>query len=286
MKTMGRKLLVIDRYPAVYRYLRRRFSDQGYDIAGLPEPEHAQAMVAALSPDIVVVATDLLTGKDAALIRQIRRVASVPILGLLPGSRAEDAIHALDAGVDDCIAQPFSLEELAARLRNMLTKELVRHGLMSGVVSDLLRIDFVARRIWCNRREIVLSEVEFRLLQLLVTADGAVVASTELRCGIFGADGSDTVGGLRSVVWSLRNKIEADPHRPVHIQTVWRVGYRFSSGMRDVAQPRPARASKPLVDGAWLDQGLAAQHLGNGTEWQAGLQDVRSGRVSFLVHGG
>ena len=172
MKTMGRKLLVIDRYPSVYRYLRRRFSDQGYDIAGLPEPEHAQAMVAALSPDIVVVATDLLTGKDAALIRQIRRVASVPILGLLPGSRAEDAIHALDAGVDDCIAQPFSLEELAARLRNMLTRELVRHGLMPGVVSDLLRIDFVTRRIWRNRREIVLSEVEFRLLQLLVTATG------------------------------------------------------------------------------------------------------------------
>jgi two-component system KDP operon response regulator KdpE len=243
MKTIRRKLLMIDRYPAVYRYLRRRFSGEGYDITGLQAPEQASAMVAELSPDIVVLATDLLTGKGAALIQHIRSVTSVPILGLLPGSHAEDAVRALDAGVDDCIAQPFSLEEFAVRLRNLLRKELVRRGFKPGITSGVLQIDLVARRIWHNSREIILSDIEFRLLQLLVTADGGVVASKDLRRGLFGAYSGDAVGALRSVVWSLRNKIESDPHRPVHIQTVWSVGYRFSlrCGQCRPAMPRSRR---------------------------------------------
>ncbi|MGA3400888.1 MAG: response regulator transcription factor [Acetobacteraceae bacterium] len=286
MKTIRRKLLMIDRYPAVYRYLRRRFSGEGYDITGLQAPEQASAMVAELSPDIVVLATDLLTGKGAALIQHIRSVTSVPILGLLPGSHAEDAVRALDAGVDDCIAQPFSLEEFAVRLRNLLRKELVRRGFKPGITSGVLQIDLVARRIWHNSREIILSDIEFRLLQLLVTADGGVVASKDLRRGLFGAYSGDAVGALRSVVWSLRNKIESDPHRPVHIQTVWSVGYRFSLGVANVAQPCPARGDTHLRDGEWTDRTVIAQQMGNGAEWQARLRDTRSDRVSFYVHGG
>ncbi len=286
MMLTRRKLLVIDRYPAVYRYLRRRFSGEGYDIAGIQEPEQASATVAEWSPDILVVATDLLAGEGAPLIKQIRRVTSVPILGLLPGSHAEDAVRALDAGVDDCIAQPFSLEEFAVRLRNMLRKDLVRRGFKPSVASDLLQVDLVARRIWRGTHEIVLSDIAFRLLQLLVAADGGVVASKDLRDGIFGAHRGDTIGALRSVVWALRNKVELDPHRPMHIQTIWSVGYRFASGMAYASRPRLARVGHHLRDDEWTDQEATAQPLGNGAEWQASLQEARLGRVSFFVHGG
>ena len=229
MSLTRRKLLVIDTDPATYRYLRRWLSREGYDIAGVQQSELAPARVAEWNPDILVMATDLLAAEGTSLIRSIKTVTAVPIIGLLPGSDAADAIQAFNAGVDDCIAKPFGLEELAARLRKMLRHDMLRRGLKPSFTSGELQVDLVARRVRRDGHDRVLSGIQVKLLQLLMAADGGVVALKDLLQGLWGAHGENRVGALRSAICSLRNKVEENPHRPMHILTAPRVGYRLAS---------------------------------------------------------
>ncbi len=186
-------------------------------------------MISEWCPDILMLETDLLTGDSVSLIQDIKAITDIPILGLLPGSVVEDVIEALDAGVDDCIANPFSLEELAARLRKMLRRDLLRRGLKPKFTSGELQIDLLAGRIRRGDHEFLLSDIQIRLLQRLIAADGGVVAIRELVQELWGAHDSSKIGALRRAIWLVRNKIETDPHRPVHILTEVRVGYRLAS---------------------------------------------------------
>jgi two-component system KDP operon response regulator KdpE len=238
MRLSRTKLLVVDTDPAIYRYLRRRLSCEGYDIAWVQQPELAPARAAEWSPDVLVMATDLLAAEGALLIRAIKMVRPIPIIGLLPGADAADAIQALNAGVDDCIAKPFSLKELAARLRKMLRQDMLQRGLKPRFTSGELQVDLVARRVRRDGHELVLSDIQVKLLQLLMAADGGVVAQRDLLQGLWGVHGGKKVGALRSAISSLRNKIEANSHRPMHILTEPHIGYRLASPQRDRVGPR------------------------------------------------
>lgn len=236
------KLLVIDADPATYRYLRRRLSPEGYDIVGVQQPELAPARVAEWNPDVVVMATDRLAAEGALFIRAIKMVTPVPIIGLLPGSDAADAIQAFNAGVDDCIAKPFSLGELAARLRKALRQDMLRRGLLPSFTSGELHVDLVARRVRRDGHDRVLSGIQVKLLQLLMAADGGVVTVKDLLQGLGGVHGGNQVGALRSAICSLRNKVEANPHRPMHILTTPRIGYRLASpSTTNVSGPSQSR---------------------------------------------
>jgi two-component system KDP operon response regulator KdpE len=229
MSLTRRRLLVIDTDPGTYRYLRRRLSREGYDIAGVELLELAAARAAKWRPDILVMATDLLVAEGALLISAIKKVAPVPIIGLLPGADPADAIQAFDAGVDDCIAKPFSLKELAARLRKMLRQDMLLRGLKPRFTSGELQVDLVAGRVHRDGHDLVLSGIQIKLLQLLMAADGGVVALKDLLQGLWGANGGNRVGALRSAICSLRHKVEMNPHQPMHILTEPRIGYRLAS---------------------------------------------------------
>jgi two-component system, OmpR family, KDP operon response regulator KdpE len=239
MRLTRRKLLVVDTDPATYRYLRRRLSCEGYDIAGLERPDLTPARAAEWHPDILLMATDLLTAEGALLIKAIKMVRSIPIIGLLPGSDPADAIEALNAGVDDCIAKPFSLKELAARLRKMLRQDMLQRGLKPSFTSGELQVDLVARRVRRDGHEFVLSDMQVKLLQLLMAADGGVVAQRDLLQGLWGVRGGNKVSALRGAIYSLRNKVEADSHKPRYILTEPHIGYRLTSPRRPPSPANP-----------------------------------------------
>jgi two-component system, OmpR family, KDP operon response regulator KdpE len=224
-----RRLLVIDTDPAIYRYLRRRLSRKGYEVAYLQQLALAPARVAEWNPDILILATDLLASEGADLIRAVKRVTPVLILGLLPGSDLADAMPALNAGVNDCIAQPFSLQELAARLDNLLRQDMLGRGLNPSFTSGALQVDLVAGRVQRDGHEFVLSGIQVKLLQLLIAAEDGVVALKDLVQCCRGLPAGNRVQALRSAIYSLRNKVEANPHKPMHILTAPRRGYRLAS---------------------------------------------------------
>ena len=220
-----RKLLVIDDDPAICRYLRRGLTHQGYDVAETQRGSML-ARIDEWQPDAVLL--DLAPLHARSGIQIIRARSSVPLIGLTPSEDPQIIIAALDAGVDVCVAKPFSLEELAAHIRTALRRSVWRRGGTPYLNLPSLQIDLVFRRIYCGGCSHSLSGRQFQLLKLLLDADGRVLTHRDLVHAIWGHDGGGSVALLRKVVRDLRRKIEPNPKQPLHILSHSRVGYRFA----------------------------------------------------------
>ncbi len=222
--TQRRKLLVIDDDPAIFRYLRRGLGRKGYDVAAA-RVESMLAQIEEWPPDAVLL--DLALLDASSQVQTIKARSPAPLIGLLPSEDTQGLIAALDAGVDDCIAKPFGLDELAAHIRKVLRRDIWRRGEAPCFSSPSLQIDLVLRRIHRSGRTHSLSGRQFQLLKLLLDADGRVLMHRELIHAIWDRDDGGSVALLRKVVQDLRRKIEPDPKQPVHILSHSRIGYRF-----------------------------------------------------------
>ena len=219
-----RKLLVIDDDPAIFRYLRRGLARKGYDVAAA-QVESMLARIDEWPPDAVLL--DLAPPHARSQVQAIKARSPAPLIGLLPSEDTQAIIAALDAGVDDCVAKPFGLDELAAHIRKVLRRDIWRRGEAPCFSSPSLQIDLVFRRIYRSGRTHSLSGRQFQLLKLLLDADGRVLMHRDLIHAIWGHDDGGSVALLRKVVQDLRRKIEPDPKQPVHILSHSRIGYRF-----------------------------------------------------------
>ena len=187
-----RKLLVIDDDPAICRYLRRGLTHQGYDVAGA-QSESMLARIDEWQPDAVLL--DLAPLHARSRIQAIKARSSVPLIGLTPSEDPQTIIAALDAGVDVCVAKPFGLDELAARIRTVLRRDVWRRGEIPCFNLPSLQIDLVFRRIYRNGRTHSLSRRQFQLLKLLLDADGRVLSHRDLMYAIWGRDDGGSVSG-------------------------------------------------------------------------------------------
>jgi two-component system KDP operon response regulator KdpE len=227
--TPHRKLLVMDDDPAIFRYLRRGLTREGYDVEAAP----VQGMLARLDewqPDVVLLG--LTSTHNVSQIQAIKARSPAPLICLVPEEETQATIDALDAGVDDCIAKPFGLEELAAHLRKVLRRDMWRRGETPCFETPTLRIDFIHRRIDHCGRAVALSRRQFQLLKLLVDADGRVLTHRDLIHGVWGSGDRGNVALLRRLIQDLRRKIELDPKQPVLILSHSRIGYRFDRSQR------------------------------------------------------
>ena len=157
------------------------------------------------------------------------------IVGCLPaaviGLAFNDKIDALDAGADDYLTKPFSVEELLARLR--VTQR--RLSMMQNVspaetvvfVNGKLRVDYVAGCAYLNEEELHLTPIEYKLLCLLTRNIGKVLTHTFLTQSIWGSSWDNDIASLRVFMATLRKKIEKEPNSPQYIQTHIGVGYRM-----------------------------------------------------------
>ena len=121
----------------------------------------------------------------------------------------------------------FGLDELGARIRKVLRRDIWRRGEAPCFSSPSLQIDLVFRHIHRSGRTHSLSRRQFQLLKLLLDADGRVLMHRDLIRAIWGDDDGGRVALLRKVVQDLRRKIEPNPRQPVHILSHSRIGYRF-----------------------------------------------------------
>jgi DNA-binding response OmpR family regulator len=156
----------------------------------------------------------------------LRRESRVPIILLTARGAEADKIIGLETGADDYIVKPFSLGEFLARVRAALRREAAAAP-SETLTSGDLRIDLAARRVSLAGRPINLAPREFDLLALLLRHRGAVMSRDLLLSRVWG---DDYIGDARTVdvhVHWLRQKLEEDPSRPVRLQTVRGVGYRF-----------------------------------------------------------
>ena len=221
---MATRILVIDDEPQITRVLRAALSAQGMDVRTANDPEEGLRIFQEWPPDLVV--TDLMmpgiTGVD--ICHAIRSTSSTPILVLSVRNQERSKVEALDAGADDYVTKPFSIQELLARVRAHLRRAPER-GTSPLEIGDFV-IDVSAHIITVAGRAIHLTPKEFDLLAHLARHPGKVITHRALLTAVWGAQAAYQPEYLRVFVGQLRKKLEKETGRK-YIRTEPWVGYRF-----------------------------------------------------------
>ena len=181
------------------------------------------------NPDIVLLDLGLPDMDGVEVIERIRTWSDMPIIVISARSEDKDKIDALDAGADDYLTKPFSVEELLARLR--VTQRRLASNRNEGAspvfINGALRIDYAAGCAYLGEEELHLTPIEYKILCLLSANVGKVLTHTFITQKIWGAAWENNVASLRVFMATLRKKIEVAPDSPQYIQTHIGVGYRM-----------------------------------------------------------
>ncbi len=204
-----------------------------HDYRYLTASRGSEAVMLASSnnPDVVFLDLGLPDMDGIEVIRSIRSWSNMPIIVISARSEDSDKISALDAGADDYLTKPFSVEELLARLRvtvRRLSMMVPENGADSSVyVNGNLRIDYSAGCAFLGEEELKLTPIEYRLLCLLAKNTGKVLTHTYITQNIWGRSWENDIASLRVFMVTLRRKLESAPDSPQFIQTHVGIGYRM-----------------------------------------------------------
>ena len=182
------------------------------------------------NPDIILLDLGLPDMDGIDVIKKIRTWSNAPIIIISARSEDSDKVEALDAGADDYLTKPFSVEELLARLRVMerrLAASRTEHMLSSVFVDGKLRIDYTAGCAYMEEEELHLTPIEYKLLCLLSQNVGKVLTHTYITQNIWGHSWENDVASLRVFMATLRKKLEKNSDSGQYIQTHVGIGYRM-----------------------------------------------------------
>ena len=183
------------------------------------------------NPDIVLLDLGLPDMDGVQVIRKIRTWSNMPIIVISARSEDRDKIAALDAGADDYLTKPFSVEELLARLRvtqrRLLMMKTESPEEASVFINGALKIDYAAGCAFLEEEELHLTPIEYKLLCLLSRNVGKVLTHTFITQNIWGSSWENDVASLRVFMATLRKKIERGEDSLQYIQTHIGVGYRM-----------------------------------------------------------
>jgi len=221
---MPGRILVIDDEPQITRVLRAALSAQGYDVRAANEPEEGLRVFRDWAPDLVITDLMMPTMSGVEVCRSIRSRSTTPVLVLSVREHERSKVEALDAGADDYVTKPFSIQELLARVRAHLRRapERTTAALEAG---DFV-IDVQAHAITVQGKAVHLTPKEFELLLHLARNAGKVMTHRALLTTVWGAQSAHQPEYLRVFVGQLRKKLEGETGRQ-YIQTEPWVGYRF-----------------------------------------------------------
>jgi two-component system, OmpR family, KDP operon response regulator KdpE len=218
-------VLVVDDEPAMLRALRINLRVRKYDVATAATGQEALTEAGRRPPDAVILDLGLPDLDGIEVIRRLRGWSGAPIIVLSGRAGPGDKIAALDAGADDYVTKPFSMEELLARLRAALRREDT--GPPAKVKIGRYEIDLAARTVCEGTRAVRLTPTQWRLLEVLVRHPGQLVGTQRLLTEIWGPGYERYTHYLRFHMAGLRRKLEADPSRPRHLLTEPGMGYRY-----------------------------------------------------------
>ena len=222
-------ILVVEDDASVRNLITTTLKAHEYKFITAQNGNNAIMEASSHNPDIVLLDLGLPDIDGIEVIERIRTWSDMPIIVISARSEDKDKIDALDAGADDYLTKPFSVEELLARLRvtqRRLTSN--RNESASSVFTNgALKIDYAAGCAYLGEEELHLTPIEYKILCLLAANVGKVLTHTFITQKIWGAAWENNVASLRVFMATLRKKIEAAPDSPQYIQTHIGVGYRM-----------------------------------------------------------
>ena len=227
MFIMSRILIIEDELP-MRRGLEDCLSAEGYRVFSAADGESGLQRALAEQPDLILL--DIMMPKldGFAVAAELRRLGrATPILMLTAKGQIEDRVNGLDAGADDYLVKPFSIEELLARVRALL-----RRTQKSGQAATMLElgdltVDLARQTATRGKRELHLTPKEFAMLRLLSATPGEPVSRERFLDVVWGCAAFPTTRTVDNHIASLRRKLEKTPDDPRWLKTVHGVGYKL-----------------------------------------------------------
>ncbi|MFI0504181.1 response regulator [Streptomyces albogriseolus] len=223
------RVLVVEDDPQLVRALVLNLQARHYGVDAAPDGAAALRLAAARQPDVVLLDLGLPDMDGVDIIKGLRSWSRVPILVLSARQRSDDKVAALDAGSDDYLMKPFSMNELLARLRAAVRRtEVTPAGpAVTLVETEYFTLDLVAKKAVRDGKDVRLTPTEWHLLEILVTSPGRLITQKYLPKEVWGVSQSGKTNYLRVYMAQLRHKLEKDPSHPRYLITEPGMGYRF-----------------------------------------------------------
>ena len=224
-------ILIVEDDAAVRNMIATTLEMQNYKYLTAGTGQQAVMAAASQNPDIMLLDLGLPDMDGVEIIKKVRGWSNMPIIVISARSEDRDKIDALDAGADDYLTKPFSVDELLARLRVTIRRlsyiQSVKQEDDAVFVNGDLRIDYAAGCAYLSGKELHLTPIEYKLLCLLAKNVGKVLTHTFITREVWGSAWENDVASLRVFMATLRKKLETDPSQPRYIQTHVGVGYRM-----------------------------------------------------------
>jgi|SRR5450759_157795 DNA-binding response OmpR family regulator len=221
------RILVVDDEPLYLRLLHINLITEGYEVITATNGVDALEAVSTHSPDLILLDVMMPKLDGITTCERIRQFSSVPVIMLTARGEEQDRVNGLNVGADDYIVKPFSATELLARVRAVLRRTQISKDPIQGrfFIHGNLRIDFARAEVWKENKPVFLSATEYRLLIQFAHHIGQVMTAEQLLVAIWGQQYKDDKEILWVSIARLRQKLEDNPHSPLHIVTRAGLGY-------------------------------------------------------------
>ena len=224
-------ILVVEDDVPVRNLITITLKTHGYRYLTAGTGDGAVIETSSHNPDVVLLDLGLPDMDGVDVIRKIRTWSNLPIIVISARSEDTDKIDALDAGADDYLTKPFSVEELLARLRVVERRMALMNDeaqiAESVYTNGRLRIDFAAGCAYMGDKELHLTSTEYKLPCLMAKNTGKVLTHTYITQKVWGSSWENDIASLRVFMATLRKKLESEPDAPQYIQTHIGIGYRM-----------------------------------------------------------
>lgn len=230
---MGKKIMVVDDEPKIVKVIADFLKSEGFEVITAENGQQAMNMAASEKPDLMILDIMLPEQNGFEVCKQIRQGSfNLPIIMLTARGDEIDKLLGLELGADDYITKPFSLRELAARIRAVMRRTEGRNEAAvsnnNGILQiGSLTIDISRYESWIDGLPLTLTPTEIKILHLLAANPGQVLSRLQILEHVFGDAYEGYERSIDTHISNIRKKIEADPLQPSFIRTVYGVGYKF-----------------------------------------------------------
>lgn len=222
-------ILVVEDDNQINHFICYILKQAGLSYLSAKNAQSALTILVSEPIDLVLLDLGLPDFDGIEVIKKLREWSEIPIIVVSARDQDDDKVNALDLGADDYLTKPFSAIELMARIRVALRHKNKVANSKNEVCLSVgdLKINFEKRLVYLNNQEIHLSPLEYNLLALFFKNMGKVLTSTYIIKEIYGINYGNDTQALRSLMASLRRKIEKNTTKPRYILTEIGIGYRL-----------------------------------------------------------
>lgn len=227
MNAIVAKVLIVEDEQQIRRFVRAALEEEGCRVFEAESGKRGLIEAGTRKPDLVILDLGLPDIDGVEFIADLRTWTQLPILILSAHAAEDDKIQALDAGADDYLSKPFGVRELLARVRALLRRQSGQVAMGPRVQFGDIDIDLSRRMVTRAGQPLHLTQIEYRLLSLMLAHPDRVLTHRFLLREVWGPSFVESNHYLRVYVGHLRQKLEHDPAQPKHLLTETGVGYRF-----------------------------------------------------------